>query len=278
MKSIVKKHMKSFAIVALLIFICNILSVLHPYIVKQIVDVNFKDVNIMGILTKLFVLYLSIHVILAFMKNIRNMYNNKLMAKLLRDIREKLFCKVLKFKMKTYNKYNSSEIYTRLTADTDNLFNLFFGVLDILVNNVVYIILMVVMMFFVNISLAIIGCATIAVIAFSSFKFTKKLKELDNKVLRKRDEENREFSEIYNKSKLTYLFHLQEKNIERTNQVFDEELKYRRKYIFVHHFMYPVTLILEAVRNICHFILCIKYQFKYIARKYLFSIVLCKAM
>lgn len=128
MKSIIKRYIKSFVIVAFLIFVCNILSVLHPYIVKQIVDVNFRDTNITEILVRLFILYLSIHIILAFMKNIRNIYNNKLMAKLLRDIREKLFCKVLKFKMKTYNKYNSSEIYTRLTADTDNLFSLFFGV------------------------------------------------------------------------------------------------------------------------------------------------------
>ena len=223
-------------------------------------------------------MYLSIHVLLALMKNIRNIYNNKIMAKLLRDIREKLFCKVLSFKMKTYNQYNSSEIYTRLTADTDNLFSLFFGILDILVNNVVYIVLMIVMMFSANINLAIIGCATIAVIGVSSFKFTKKLKDLDNKVLGKRDEENKEFSEIYNKNKLTYLFQLQKKNTKRTNQLLEEELRYRRKYIFVHTFMYPATLLLEAIRNICYFVLCIKYKLEYLIRKHLFSSILRKTV
>lgn len=247
MKDIIKKHIKSFIIVAILIFICNVLSVLHPFIVKQVLDVNFTANNITEILIKLFLQYLIIHIILAIMKNIRNIQNNKLMAEVLKDVREKLFCKVLKFKMKTYNKYNSSEIYTRLTADADNLFDLFFGILQILVNNVVYIIMMVFMMFFANVNLAIIGCATIVMIAFSSFKFTKKLKQLDNKLLDKRDEENKQFSEMYNKNKLTYLFKLQKNNIQTVNKLLDEDLKIRRKYIFIHHFMYPASLVLNAI-------------------------------
>ncbi len=247
MKQIIKKHIKSFIVASILIFIANILSVLHPYIMKQVVDVDFTAINIKEILMKLLGAYLVIHIILAIMKNLRNIYVNKLMAKVLKDIREKLFCKVLKFKMKTYNKYNSSEIYTRLTSDADNLFNLFFGTLEILVNNVVYIILMVIMMFFANVNLALIGCTTIVIVGYSSLIFTKKLKHLDNKVLDTRDIEHKEFSEMYNKNKLTYLFGLQNDNINATNKLFDKELKFRKRYIFIHHFMYPASLILEAL-------------------------------
>ena len=180
--------------------------------------------------------------------------------------------------MKTYNRYNSSEIYTRLTADADSLFDLFFGTLQILVNNVIYIVLMVAMMFVANVNLAIIGCATIVIVAFTSLKFTKKLRQIHEKIQNKRDEENKEFSEIYNKNKLTYLFGLQNENIEKTSKLFNEELKLRHHYIFVHHFMYPVALILEALRNICYFILCFKCKFKHFSRKYLFSSILCKTM
>lgn len=247
MKQIIKKHIKLFIVAAALIFIANILSVLHPYIIKQVVDVDFKAVNVEETLIKLFGAYLVIHIVLAIMKNLRNIQVNKLMANVLKDIREKLFCKVLKFKMKTYNKYNSSEIYTRLTSDADNLFDLFFGTLQILVNNVIYIVLMVIMMFFANVNLALIGCVTIVIVGYSSLKFTKKLKQLDSQILDTRDIEHKEFSEMYNKNKLTYLFGLQEDNINTTNKLFDKELKFRRKYIFIHHFMYPASLILEAL-------------------------------
>lgn len=247
MKDIIKKHIKLFLISALLVLVCNILSVLHPFIIKETVDIDFTLNNIDQILLSLFFAYLFIHVILAILKNVRNIEVNKLMSSILKDIREKLFCKVLKLKMKTYNKYNSSEIYTRLTADADNLFQLFFGTIQILVNNVLYIALMVIMMFFADVNLALIGCATVVIVAISSLKFTKKLRFLDNKILEKRDLENREFSEMYNKNKLTYLFKMQKNNIKIANKLFDEELKVRRKYIFIHHFMYPVALILEAL-------------------------------
>lgn len=247
MKDVIKKHIKLFLISALLVLVCNILSVLHPFIIKETVDIDFTLNNIDQILLSLFLAYLFIHVILAILKNVRNIEVNKLMSSILKDIREKLFCKVLKFKMKTYNKYNSSEIYTRLTADADNLFQLFFGTIQILVNNVLHIALMVIMMFFADVNLALIGCATVVIVAISSLKFTKKLRFLDNKILEKRDLENREFSEMYNKNKLTYLFKMQKNNIKTANKLFDEELKVRRKYIFTHHFMYPVALILEAL-------------------------------
>lgn len=172
---------------------------------------------------------------------------NKTMALILRDIRQTVFEKVLKFKMKTFNKYNSSELYTRLTNDTDNLFDLFFGVLQILVDDVVNIIFMILMMYFADTNLAIIGTISIFTIAISSFTFTRWLKQIENNILNKRDLENKEFSEMYNKNKLTYLFRLQQDNIKRTNKLFDEELKFRKKYIFVHHFMYPTSLFLQAL-------------------------------
>lgn len=247
MKQVIKKHIKSFIMAGILVFICNLLSVIHPFIIKETVEIDFSANNIKQILIQLFSAYLFIHVLLAIMRNVRNIYINKFMATMLKDIREKLFYKVLKFKMKTYNKYNSSEIYTRLTSDADNLFQLFFGTIQILVNNVIYIVLIVLMMFFANVNLAVIGCITVIIVAFSSLKFTKKLKSIDDKILQKRDEENREFSEMYNKNKLTYLYKMQKNNINTIGKLFNEELKLRRKYIFVHHFIYPVALVLEAL-------------------------------
>lgn len=247
MKEVIKKHIKSIAIVEFLFLICNILAVLHPYILKEIIDIDFKDSNAEKTILILFGTYLIIHIALVIMRYVEYVKNNKLIATILKDIREKVFCKVMKFKMKTYNKYNSSEIYTRLTNDVDNLFNLFFVVLETIINNVAYIILMLVMMFFANIELGLIGCVTIIITGYASLKFTKKLKSLDDKILQKRDEENREFSEMYNKNKLTYLYKMQNDNIKATSKLLDEELKIRRKYIFVHHFMYPVAIILEAL-------------------------------
>lgn len=214
---------------------------------KQIVDVDFQVNDVQTILLKLVFAYTLVHIACAISKNIRNIKVNRLMAEMLKDIREKLFDKVLKFKMKTFEKYNSAQLYTRLTTDVEELFTLFFGVLNVIVNDIVYLLFMIIMMFFADISLAWIGFATICAIGVSTMKFTNVLGKLNRKILKRRDIENREFSEFYNKNKLTYLYQLQERNKKKSDYLFEEELKVRKKYIFVHSFTYWALTLLEAI-------------------------------
>lgn len=220
---------------------------MHPFIMKQILEVDLQASDIQSILLKLVIGYLLIHIGYVFFKNERNKKVNQLMAKILKDIRTNAFEKVLKFKMKTFEKYSSAQIYTRLTNDVNELFNMFFGVLNVVVNNIVYLVFIVVMMFFANIPLAWIGFTMVLIIAMSTMKFTKILGNIRKKFLRERDLLNKEFSEFYNKNKLTYLYRIQKKNIQKTDKLFQRELKYRKQYIFVHHFTYWVLTLLEAL-------------------------------
>lgn len=218
MGNIIKKYLSTFLVVIILVMICNALNVIHPYMIKQVVDLDFSSQTIVKTLCYLFLAYFTVQVLFAVFKNIRNIIFNQWMGNILKDIRKKVFDKVLEFKMKTYQKYNSSEIYTRLTVDIDNLFDLFFNFSQIIINNVTYLIFMVVMMFLADVNLALFGAGTVIIVASVAFYFTRKIKRINAKILDKRDEENREFSEMYNKYKLTYLFGLQKKNIQKTNR------------------------------------------------------------
>lgn len=247
MSKIIKKYMKSIIIISILLIICDFLTALPPYIVKQIVDIDFSREDIVNTIIFFICIYVSIHLGQLIFKYVRDIIINKVVCKILRDIREKLFDKILNFKMITFNKYNSSELYTRLTADVDNLFELFFGFLYRIASNMLYIMFMLIMMFVANINLAIIGASTIIIISIIVYKFTKILGNLDNEILKKRDKENKEFSELYNKNRLTYLFKLQNKNINKMNDLFYSELKIRKKYIFIHHFPYWIIAMIQAI-------------------------------
>lgn len=247
MKKIIKKYVKSIIIVGILLLICDFLSVLPPYIVKQVVDIDFTRKDIIQTILFFIFIYTSIHLGRLIFKYIRDVLINKTICKILRDIRKMLFDKILNFKMSTFNKYNSSELYTRLTSDVDNLFDLFFGFLYNILSNILYIVFMIIMMFVANINLAIIGGITVLLISFIVYKFTRVLGKLDNEILKKRDKEHKEFSELYNKSKLTYLFKLQNQNINKMNDLFYSELKIRRKYIFTHHFPYWIIAMIQAI-------------------------------
>ena len=94
MKKIIKKHIKSLIIIIFLLIVCNLFSALHPYVMKQILDIDFSSNNIEKIIIQFIIIYTLVHTLLAIFKNLRNIVVNKTMAKILRDIRENLFSKV----------------------------------------------------------------------------------------------------------------------------------------------------------------------------------------
>lgn len=244
MKYILKKNAKILILVGISIIIANILSASHPLVMKGILDV---DITAKDALIKLFLAYFIIHCILVIAKNTRNSIMNRAISKILKDLRQKLFCHVMKWDMSTYQKYNSSEIYTRLTADIDNVSSLFLGTMQVVLVDVIYIITMVIFMFFADVRLAIIGSIAIILNAIVSYIFTHKIAAYHKITLDKRDEENRQFSEMYNKNKLTYLFGLQKKNENKICKTLDEELIYRKKYIFDESFIYPLAITIQAI-------------------------------
>lgn len=247
MKSILKKNRKILFLVAFFLIATNILTVTHPFVLKQILDIDFNDNNIIIILRNLAIVYITLHILLIISKDLRNTVINKAMSKILKELREKLFCHVLKWNMETYQKYNSSEIYTRLTADIDNVSALFLGTLQVLVNDVLYIILMVVFMFLADVKLAVIGCIAMIITAVISYIFTHQVAKANKQILNKRDKENRQYSEMYNKNKLTYLFGLQKSTARKINKTLDEELVYRKRFIFVESFTYPLSTTIQAL-------------------------------
>ncbi len=244
MKYILKKNAKILILVGISIIIVNILSASHPLVMKGILDI---DVTEKDALMRLFITYFIIHIILVLAKNTRNSIINKAMSKILKDLREKLFCHVLKWDMLTYQKYNSSEIYTRLTADIDNVSSLFLGTMQVVLNDVVYIITMVFFMFFADIKLAIIGSVAILLNAIVSYIFTHQVANCNKIILDKRDKENKQFSEMYNKNKLTFLYGLQKNNEDKICKTLDEELVYRKKWIFDESFIYPLAVTIQAI-------------------------------
>ena len=243
----------------ILIFIVNLLGVAHPYILKSVIDKFTVDKSAEGVqdmlgglhgmqpLQVLMIMYCAVWVLNFIFQYIRNWKTNKIVSNIMKNLRTELFDTVIKFKMKTYLKYKTSDIYTRLTSDVENASKMFSDSIPKIINNVIYILFILIAMFTVNIQLALIGTVIVAIITCISYFFVKVLGRISYQTQSERDKENNESSELYNKSKLTHLFGLQKKNIIKIHKIVDKQLTFRRKYIFTHHFMTPLIGVLEAV-------------------------------
>ena len=161
---------------------------------------------------------------------VRNIKTNLLSNKMLSELRSKIFSKLLSLKMKDFEKFPSSDIYTRLTVDAENVKTLFSEDIPVIVNDIMNIIFMLVAMFIINVKLAFIGTAIIIVFGISEFFIIKTLKNIHKETVKKRDLQSKEYS---NKNKV--------------NNLLSEELKLRNKYILVDSFPWPVSMLIEAI-------------------------------
>src|SRR5699024_6988991 len=93
----------------------------------------------------------------------------------------------------------------------------------------------------------IIGCIAMVITSVVSYIFTHQVAKANKQILNKRDKENRQYSEMYNKNKLTYLFGLQKNTTRKIHKTLDEELVYRKRFIFVEGFIYPLSTTIQAL-------------------------------
>ena len=243
---VVKKYKKVIFLVLIFVIVVNILNILAPYLLKIIIDRFAENMSISSVLSIL-IGYILLRVAIIFIQYIKDKTTNKLSNDMLGDLRNKIFDKLIVMNMKTFTKFQSSDLYTRLTVDAENTKTLFSDNIPVIINDFLYILFIVIAMIIIDIKLSIIGITCIFIIGLYSFFIVKKLKKLQKITTIKRDLENRQYSENYNKSKLTRFFSLEKKNISKVNKLLDEELQNRYKYITVNSFLWPASVLLQAV-------------------------------
>ena len=243
---IVKKYKKTIFFVLVMVIVANIFNILAPYLLKMIID-EFAENMLISSIISILIGYVLLRIAIMIVQYVKDKTTNKLSNDMLEDLRNKIFDKLLVMNMKTFTKFQSSDLYTRLTVDAENTKTLFSDNIPIIVNDVLYILFIMFAMLIIDIKLSVIGITSILVIAIYSFFLVGKLRKISRVTTMKRDLENQQYSENYNKSKLTRFFSLQKKNIRKVNQLLDEELKNRYHYINVNSFLWPASVFIEAV-------------------------------
>lgn len=243
---IVKRYRKTIFAVTLLVIVANIFNILEPYLLKLIID-KFSQNAIISSIIVILAGYILLRIAIILIQYQKDKTTNKLSNNMLSDLRSKIFDKLISMKMETFTKFQSSDLYTRLTVDAENTKTLFSDNIPIILNDALYILFTVIAMIIIDIKLSLIGIGCILLIGIYSYLIVKKLKKISRTTTMKRDLENEQYSENYNKSKITKFFGLEKRNIDKVDKLLDEELKSRYKYINVNSFLWPAGILLEAV-------------------------------
>ena len=245
MINIIKKNKKWIILILVLLMILSILDVLAPYLLKIIVDELSS--NKLGHILWILMAFVCTRVLIIIVQAIKNKVNNKVSNKMLSELRQSIFNTILSMNLKAFTKFQSSDLYLRSTVDAENVKSLFSDTVPKVLNDFIHALFMIVAMFIIDYKLAFVAMLTIITISVLSFFIIRNAQKAQKEVKLARDFQGREYSEGYNKSKLTKLFGLEEKNINKLNKHLNKELKGQYKEIFWNSFTYPSGVFFEAV-------------------------------
>ena len=120
----VKPYNKSFYLVMFFAVILSVITTVTPYLLKVAVDdyIIPKDYSGMALIILLMIIALTVEVLLMFCFTY---YSNWLGQKVIKDIRVKIFDKIINLKMSFFDKTSVGRLVTRAVNDIETIASIF---------------------------------------------------------------------------------------------------------------------------------------------------------
>ena len=224
----------------------SLFSTLTPYLLKVTVDdyIRPKDYQGMIFFVGLMFITLILEVIFQFLFVF---YANWLGQKVIKDLRVKLFNKIIYFKMAYFDKTAVGRLVTRSVSDIETIASIFSQGLFMIIADLLKMILVILVMLYVDWRLSIIVFSILPVIVYATRLFQKSMKKAFEEVRIQVANLNSFVQERISGIKIVQLFNRQK--IEYTNFVSINE-KHKRawlKTVWFNSIFFPIAEISSSV-------------------------------
>ena len=159
------------------IFVSAVLSPAIPYLIQTAIDEHIAIKDYQGTLVIVFIM-LGILIVQSFAAFVNTYLSGWLGQSVIRDIRIKLFRKLLHLKLKFYDITPIGRLVTRNVSDVETLAEVFSSGIASLLSELLQLILILAMMLFVNWRLTLIILCTMPFLLIGTYIFKEKVKLL----------------------------------------------------------------------------------------------------
>lgn len=169
---------RSWFIVTLLIsIVLSIISTYRPYLTMQIVDIDIIQLRDKGLMMK----HIYILIALVFGETILNFFlvyfSNFISQNVIRDIRERLYHKLIYFRTAFFDKTAIGQLVTRAVGDVETIATVYTDGFLMVFGDILRIVFVLIMMFQVDVNLSYISLIILPLMVFITRFFQKRLKK-----------------------------------------------------------------------------------------------------
>ena len=170
----VKPYSFYYRLVLITAILLSVFSIITPYLLKIIVDdyIRLKDYNGM----KIIILFMFISLALSVTFQILFVYfANFLGQKVIKDLRIKLFDKIIGFKLDYFKRNPVGKLVTRVVNDIETIASIFSQGLFLIIADLLQMFMVIIVMLYVNFELSLIVFSILPIILYATKLFQKSI-------------------------------------------------------------------------------------------------------
>jgi subfamily B ATP-binding cassette protein MsbA len=242
----VKPYKTTYYFVMLAAILLSLFSTLTPYLLKVTVDdyIRVQDYKGMVLMVSLMLGALIMEVLFQFLFVF---YANWLGQKVIRDLRIKLFKKILFFKMAYFDKSAVGRLVTRAVSDIETIASIFSQGLFMIIADLLKMFLVIGVMLYVDWRLSLIVFSILPIIIYATRLFQKSMKKAFEEVRLQVANLNSFVQERISGMKIVQLFHREKIEYDNFNQINEKHKQAWLKTVWFNSIFFPIAEISSSV-------------------------------
>ena len=225
----------------------SLLSTLTPYLLKVVVDdyLLLKNYNGMQSIIQIMIAVLFLEVVFMFLFTY---YANWLGQKVIKNLRVKVFDKILKFKMSFFDKNAVGRLVTRTVNDIETIASIFSQGLFMIIADILKMVTVLTVMTIINLELTIVVVSIFPILIYATRIFQKSMKVAFESVRKEVANLNSFVQERISGVKIVQIFNREHLEIKNFNEI---NIKHRDAWlrtVWINSIFFPIA---EISTSIC---------------------------
>ncbi len=244
----VMPYKKRFYLVILLTFMIGILAPLRPILIQYTIDHDVAT----GDYPQMVYMILLLLVMLvgqAFMEYIHTYMSGWLGQQVIRDIRTKLYEHLVNLRLRFFDKTPIGRLVTRTISDVETLADVFSEGLAAIVSDLLQIIFIVAVMFYIDWRLTLLSLATLPLMLISTYIFKEKIKVAFNDVRNAVANLNTFVQEHITGMNIVQIFGSENREFEKFKAINEEHRQSNLRSVLYYSIYFPVAEIIAAAET-----------------------------
>jgi len=243
----VRPYNKSFYLVMLFAIVLSVITTVTPYLLKVVVDdyIIPKDYTGMTFIILLMVIALTVEVILMFSFTY---YSNWLGQRVIKDIRVKIFDKIINLKMSFFDKNSVGRLVTRAVSDIETIASIFSQGLFTIIADLFKMTVILLVMIIISFRLTVVVLIIFPFLIYATRLFQKAMKKAFELVRREVANLNSFVQERISGIKIVQIFNREKIEKDKFNEINTKHRDAWLRTVWINSIFFPIA---EISGSIC---------------------------